>query len=100
MKSPSQNSGRNDAFLVLLVTAMVVVGCPGLCILLSVVPSDQLHWYAAAAILPLSLLILLAFREMRTQQARLARGRCINCGYDLRATPDRCPECGAVPKRQ
>ena len=63
-------------------------------------PADGLfvivpYWALAllAAVLPLASVPALLRRSSRHHDIHL----CHSCGYDLRATPDRCPECGTVP---
>jgi hypothetical protein len=39
------------------------------------------------------------FLEYRERKRRMRESLCIKCGYDLRASPHRCPECGMVPTK-
>ncbi len=50
------------------------------------------HWILTVvfALLPVCKLAL-------RRQIKQMEGYCCRCNYDLRATPDRCPECGKIP---
>jgi hypothetical protein len=51
--------------------------------------------FGLAAALGLTLLVASHLRRPHTRRAREAAGLCTECGYDLRASTDRCPECNA-----
>jgi hypothetical protein len=50
------------------------------------------------AIIGVSAPILTLAVHRHTSKSRVGAGRCVACGYDLRATPERCPECGSAVK--
>jgi len=52
--------------------------------------------YYPDAILPFLLLPAVALWRRHRRNRRRADGMCVHCGYDLRASKDRCPECGAA----
>jgi hypothetical protein len=55
------------------------------------------YWAALLVFSVLPCWWLVAWQRHRRRELILA-GRCLRCGYDLRATPQRCPECGLLVK--
>ncbi len=53
-------------------------------------------WWVMLPVLTLGLAHWIAWWDRRRERLSIAAGMCHVCGYDLRATPERCPECGMV----
>lgn len=70
------------------------------------VAATPLYLHAVRPITMMTTTVLLpivwmaAFTTSRLCSRRSRDGFCARCRYDLRATPERCPECGAVPKNR
>ena len=64
-------------------------------------PSHVFNVYTAPCWSPtlVSLVALLLTTRVILRSRTLRANQCKSCGYDLRATPDRCPECGYVPEK-
>ena len=57
-------------------------------------------WFIALITAVLPAFWLTQFQRRRTLRRRAGENRCMSCGYDLRGTPDRCPECGRAVAAQ
>jgi hypothetical protein len=53
------------------------------------------YWAAWLMWIPL-ILFADSRRRERIRRSRAGKGLCVQCGYDLRATPQQCPECGLI----
>lgn len=54
------------------------------------------HYAVALGGVPLPLGSAVRRKRRHRQERRRRTGLCLSCGYDIRATPEQCPECGTV----
>jgi hypothetical protein len=84
---------RHFAYVVFVKTDMVVPGASGPVSTGYVTADLYVPFWELATVFAV---IPLAWTIRRFLRRRPTPGLCRVCGYDLRATPDRCPECGLL----
>jgi hypothetical protein len=54
------------------------------------------YWFLASLPGAIAAAGVVSWVRRRRRRTRMGRGLCPACGYDVRATPGRCPECGTA----
>jgi hypothetical protein len=84
-------------------------GTPGTCLQFAgfeLIASDLEDGYFVVVVpfwalaMPLAVATAWSFVAKRRARDRSSSGRCVKCGYDLRASSGRCPECGESIARE
>ena len=103
LRQPNRGPIDGQFWLVFLLTE----GLAPLWLPLSLLIYQPVPGYNAALTMTVAAYLPVAFltavwrwrcERRRLRLSRRAAGHCVRCGYDLRATPAGCPECGAVPE--
>ncbi|HYE19070.1 MAG TPA: biotin/lipoyl-containing protein [Tepidisphaeraceae bacterium] len=65
------------------------------CLIVSwIVPGAYRDWVFPYGFFAVGVIALLLYRRPERAAVRAAAGLCPDCGYDLRGSPEQCPECG------